>query len=119
MASMSLFPGSLQSYEMDLQNRTHFWTKIRYLWHRNGLILEVFERIESKVCLTRVHVQNETDFRAACDLFFMTLQYGVVKFNFTIFSKPNRNFKVSCPSRLPKHLRKWVTLTRSKVAPEF
>ena len=60
MALMSLFPGSLQSREMDLQNRTHFWTKVCYLLHRNGLILEVFERIESKVCFTRIHVQNES-----------------------------------------------------------
>ena len=52
--------GSLQSHEMDLQNRTHFWTKVRYLLHKNGLILEVFERIESKVFFTRIHVQNES-----------------------------------------------------------
>ena len=59
VASMSLLPGSLQSHEMDVQNRTHFGTDIRYLLHRNGLTLEVFERIESKVCSTHVPVQNE------------------------------------------------------------
>ena len=60
MASMSLFPGSLQSHEMDLQNRTHFWKKMRYILHRNGMILEVFERIESKVCSKHIPVQNES-----------------------------------------------------------
>ena len=56
---MASIPGSPQLHEMDLQNRIHFRTKTSHLLHRNSLILEVFERIESKVCSTHLPVQNE------------------------------------------------------------
>ena len=55
MAFMSLLTErGWQTHEMDLQNRAQFLMEVHCILHRNGLILELIEWIQCKVCSAHI-----------------------------------------------------------------
>ena len=63
MAFMSLLTEHWQTHEMDLQNRAQFLMKVHCILHRNGLILELIEWIQCKVCSAHILAQDENRIR--------------------------------------------------------
>ena len=58
-AIMSLFSDPEQLHKMDSTNRAGFVFNEDDIFHRNGLIFELIERIQSKVCSAHIPLENE------------------------------------------------------------
>ena len=58
-AIMSLFSEPEQLHKMESSNRAGFVFNEDDIFHRNGVIFELIERIQSKVCSTHIPRENE------------------------------------------------------------